>query len=94
MIWSYIEDKNVWELKENDDTVSRIFVKDKDGQKNKFTTKVLIASIYTKSKTFNKLTKSKKNWKSKNRKFSTEDERASYIEIKKADIIKYLVNFH
>ncbi len=93
MIWTYDDAQKVWNLMENDAITARIFLKNKEKQKKQFLAKSLIPSIYTSSKTFNKLTRSNKSWKTTNKKFKTNEEREQYIDIKKREIIKYIKNF-
>ncbi len=93
MIWSYNSEKKVWDLKDGESTVARIFIKEKTQQINGYIAKTLISSIYTAGQTFKKLTKSNKNWKSYTKKFKTNEERDNYVNIKKEAVLKYLENF-
>ena len=88
MIWSYNKEKEVWILSDSDLVIAKIFLKNKTAQPNGFIAKTLVSSIYTSKKTFNKLTKSNKNWKSKTKKFKTIEERHNYLDIKKSALLR------
>lgn len=93
MNWSYNESKQVWELLDSGSAVAKIFLKEKDNPVFKYFAKTLISSVYTSSKTFGKLNKSGKEWKSSSRKFKTNEDRMAYIEIRKDAVKRRIEKF-
>lgn len=90
MEWSFDRDKEVWNLKDGNSDLARIFVKNKMEQSNSFTARVLISSIYCSKKKFKSLSKANKSWQSKYRKFKTEKAREDYVKLKKEEILKII----
>ena len=88
MDWKHDQSNNCWVLGSGDEFASKIYIKIKENQVNKYIAKTIIHSVYLGSKQFKKLDKSGKNCKSKIRKFKTKEELDKYIEIKKKDILK------
>ena len=88
MLWKHDESNNCWILNDNEEIASKIYIKIKENQINKYVVKTLIHSIYLGSKKFKKLEKNGKDWNSKVRKFKTKEAMDKYIETKKHDILK------
>ena len=88
MDWKHDQINNCWILSDNTEIVSKIYIKTKENQINKYIVKTILQSVYLGSKKFKKLEKTGKNWYSKIRKFKTQKEVDDYIEIKKKEILK------
>ena len=88
MDWKLDQINNCWVLSDNTEIVSKIYIKIKENQINKYIVKTILQSVYLGSKKFKKLENKGNNWDSKIRKFKTKDEVDKYIEIKKKDILK------
>lgn len=93
MDWSYNESKKAWELLDSGSAVAKIFLKEKDNPVLKYAAKTLISSVYTSSRTFDRLNRSGKEWKSSLRKFKTGEELAAYVEARKDAVKRRIEKF-
>ena len=81
--FSTLDDDNV--------CIARIHIGDKAGRKNRFKVKVLMSFIYFGKAEQRRLEKSSKEWKTLVRKFPSENSAKAYIETKKKEILKFIV---
>lgn len=78
-------------LDDNGTELARMHLSDKPDRKNRFRVRVLVSFLYFGRRTQKRLERSRKEWKSITRKFPTEAEARKYMETKKAEITRFVI---
>ncbi len=78
-------------LDDNGTELARMHLADRPDRKNRFRVRVLVSFLYFGKRAQKRLERSRKEWKATTRKFPTEPEARKYIETKKAEIMRFVV---